>query len=147
MEIEGVYSFSGFIRFLKGCDLHFCSLPLCFLRNAKPVGEESLALGRFPSAAPICITGGGSLVLPTPANCLQGNRLSSSQQTPREMFSMVYAFWPEITPCRLENSSCVPQQRSQGTESGLKSVNPMCCKEKIKGRLGTKWLFQSFQLV
>jgi hypothetical protein len=57
-------------------------------------------------------------VLPAKANCLQGNGLSSSLQTPREMFSTVYAFWPENTPCRRENSSCVPQQRSLGTESG-----------------------------
>lgn len=45
-----------------------------------------------------------------------------------------------------EISSCVLQQRSAGIESGSQSVNPMYCKKKIKGSVGTKWLFKRFQL-
>jgi len=65
-------------------------------------GFQDLAFARFSNITPISITGDGappSSPLP-PAKCLEGNGLSSSQQTPWEIFSMVYAFWPENTPCR-----------------------------------------------
>lgn len=131
--------------------LHLCSCS--FLRNAKPCEEKTvfqdLAFERFSSAAPIIITRGGAPQHPRPRpNAWRGMDYLPFRDSTGDILNALC-----ILACKCSRqtcrgiSSCVLQQRSTGIESGSPNVNPTSCKEEIKGSIGTKRLFNSFQLL
>lgn len=149
IELEGTYSSSGFIYFLKGCDLHFCSLsPFTLLsQKCKTHGESGPGFGgRFSNAALICVTGGSPQSFPPgPTACRVMDYLPLSRLHGRCSQWFMHSGRKTLPA----DGRILPVFPSRGPR-GLNlagSVNPMCYKEKIKGTFGTKWLFQSFQLV
>ena len=155
MQIQYIYPFFWFICFLKGHDLHSDSLCLLVLLSEKwktceeKTGFQNLAFKRFSNVTPIIITRGGA----PQSFLLQPNAWRGMDYLPLSdsMGDILNGLCILAGKCSLQTcgeiSSCVLQQRSAGIESGSQNVNPMYCKEGIKGNIGTKWLFKSFQLL
>lgn len=138
--------------FLKGRDL-LSGSPSLVLRNAKPVGKMNGVPGSgfweiFKSNSSwYHWRWGPPVLLPRPNACRVMDYLPLSRLHGRYSQWFMHSGWKILPADRGECSSCVLQQRPAGIEPGSQSVNPMYCKEKIKGSVGTKWLFKSFQLL
>lgn len=155
MQIEHIYPFFGFICFLKGHDLHSGSPSLLMQLSEKCKtlwGENCIPGSGFweiLSAAPIIITRGGAPQHPWPQpNAWRGMDYLPFRDSTGDLLNALC-----ILACKCSRqtcrgiSSCVLQQRSTGIESGSPNVNPTSCKEEIRGSIGTKRLFNSFQLL
>lgn len=144
MELEGTYSSFGFIYFLKGCDLHFCSLSVFTLlsEKCKTRGESEPGFGAISKCSShLC----PQSFPPWPTACRVMDYLPLSRLHGRCSQRFMHS-GRKTLPADRRILPVFPSRGLRGLNLAH-SVNPMCYKEKIKGRFGTKWLFQSFQLV